>query len=538
MRRLPIGIQSFRQIIEGGYVYVDKTAYIHALTADDGKIFFLSRPRRFGKSLFLNTLQEAFSGSRELFQGLHLERSGFDFTAHPVIHLDFSGSSIADPERLRMTMMDQLTEAASSGGVDLKSAEPSIAFRNLIRDLCRKHGRSVVVLVDEYDKPITEHLTNPAIAEANRRELRDFYGVLKGAARDLRLGFLTGVSKFSRMSIFSQLNNLRDITMREPYANICGITETELDENFAEHLAAFYQSWNDRKYPADVDRLRDLIFTWYDGYSWDGATRVFNPFSLLSFLADQEFYPYWFVTGIPQFLMQHLKAHPLDYAEIQGQEITEFFLDSYEIEKAPALSMLFQTGFLTVDSVIAGIPRSYRLRFPNVEVSQSFSRQFLATVAPERAVSLETLAARVQSALDQGRPEDLGDTLTGLFATVPYNLHDGAGEALYHAAFLLVMQFMGLQVIGEVAVAGGEIDATIDRPNGQSYVIEFKYGAGDDDADRLLEKTADKALAQIDRKRYADKYRGTNRTVHKVGVAVVGRGRVLVKANPVAPARE
>jgi hypothetical protein len=311
--------------------------------------------------------------------------------------------------------------------------------------------------------------------------------------------------------------------------------------------------------------VREAVFDWYDGFSWDGTSRVFNPFSLLSVFAWQEFNPYWYSSGTPQVLMDQLRDRPVVYADVQGATMTEFYLDSHEIEDAPLASLLFQTGFLTVDSVRPGSPPVFTLRFPNIEVSTSFSRQFLATLAPESATALEGWYAQTHQALDEGRPEYLEEALTGLFAVLPWNLHVSAGEALYHAVFLVVLQFCGLRVAGEVAVAGGEIDGTIDMPSGCSYVVEFKHVAGlageadavdgpvtpsakagvtasaaswpggvspDAAVNAALDRAVGAALAQIDAKGYADRYRGTRRRVYKVGIAVAGRGVVRLQAIP------
>jgi hypothetical protein len=379
------------------------------------------------------------------------------------------------------------------------------------------------------------------VAEVNRRELRDVYGVLKSMNEHLRFVLLTGVTKFTRMTLFSQLNNLADITLDEPYANICGFTEPEFDTLFDEHLDALCAQRAAQGVEARRELVRQSVFDWYDGYSWDGHTRVFNPFSLLNVFARQKFYPYWYSSGTPQVLMDRLRDTPVAYGEVQGATMTEFFLDSHEIEDASLASLLFQTGFLTVESVLPGWQRAFTLGFPNTEVSTSFARQFLATMAPASAAQFEGWYAQTQQALEEGRPEYLQEALSGLFAALPWNLHVSANEALYHAVFLAVMQFCGLRVAGEVAVAGGEIDGTIDMPGGCSYVVEFKHVAsGTNDSApptpaasaALLDRAANAALAQIDIKGYANRYRGTNRQVYKVGIAVTGRGTVRVKATP------
>ena len=531
VRELPVGIQTFSEIIKGGYVYADKTGYIADLAAR-GKYFFLSRPRRFGKSLFVDTLNEAFAGNRDLFTGLALAGSDFDFTPSPVVRLDFSRFSVATPGDLTLGLTVTLSRIAGEYQIELPVTNPSLMLDDLILALARTRGARVVVLIDEYDKPIIDHLTDPVTAEANRDLLRSVFGVLKALDAHLRFVFLTGVSKFSRTSLFSQLNNLTDISLRKPYVNICGISEAEFDLLFAEHLTKVAGAWHQQGLAAgDPVSLRKLLFTWYDGYSWDGQSRVFNPFSLLSFFASGEVYPYWYTSGIPRFLIDRMVGQPVLYAQIQDAEITEVDLDSHDVVNASLPSLLFQTGFLTVKSVDESQwPRLYRLGFPNVEVSTSFARNFLMDLAGERQSEASSWSARMRRSLNNGQLDLLQDCLTGLFATIPYNLHQPQ-ESFYHAIFLAVTQFLGFQIAGEVAVAGGEIDGTIDTLTGKSYVIEMKYAktapdAADAVVDQILATAADHALAQIEAKRYADKYAGTGLDVYKVAIAVTGRGRV------------
>ena len=532
---LPIGLQTFRKIIEDGYVYADKTGYIADL-ARRGSYFFLSRPRRFGKSLFLDTIKEAFSGDRDLFAGLALADSGWDFPTHPVIRVDMSRFPNKSIEGLSNGVITSLRQTAHTYGLTSDHDNPVVAFDDLIARLHETTGHRVVVLIDEYDKPIIDHLDDLPTAESNREFLRSFYGVMKGNDAHLRFVFLTGVSKFTRTSIFSQLNNLVDITMRPEYAGICGITEAEFDRLFPAHIEAYKTAMAAQRRPEgglSLDELRTEILDWYDGYTWDGVTRVLNPFSLLNFFDAKSFYPFWFVSGTPRFLVDTLAANPPRYAEIQAATITELDLDSTAIEHAPLPSLLFQTGFLTVASVdyVARPPR-YRLALPNTEVSTSLSRLFLDAVSQQTTSSPDTFYAAAEDALDTGHPERLGPVLEGLYASIPYNLHQGS-EAFYHAIFLSVMQFLGFEVLGEVAVAGGEIDGVVNRPNGRTYVVEMKYVRTENDAasvqiDEALAEAAGRALRQIAGKGYADRYRGTRRIVEEIGVAVAGRGRVLI----------
>jgi hypothetical protein len=535
MRPLPLGIQTFRKVIEGGYVYADKTRYIWELT-QAGQVFFLSRPRRFGKSLFVDTLKEAFQGHRDLFDGLALADTDFDFTGHPVIHLDLSDLNVGTAAELRRSLMDMLEEVALEEGVDVTGDLPAVRLRRLIKALHAKTGRRVVVLVDEYDKPIVEHASEPQLAEANRVELRSVYGVLKKADPYLRFVFLTGVAKFSRTSIFSQLNSLTDITLEPAFAGICGITEQEFDALFSEHLAAAsLQIATGSGQPDNRAATRQQLFEWYDGFSWDGTTSLFNPFSLLSFFHKRDFQPFWYSSGTPQFLIDVWRRTPADYAEVQGSVIAEDDIDSRDIEDAPLNSLLFQTGFLTVKQVRPGglgRSRTYVLGFPNREVTQAMAKNYLEALSADFRPGAPTLYQRLASAFAQGRPEELESILTGLFATIPWNLHQGR-ESFYHGIFLAVVQLFGFRVVGESAVADGEMDVDVTQPP-NAYIIEFKYAKTATDATpeaeaAALDRAADEALAQIDERRYAAKFAGTGLSVFKVAVAVAGRGHVRVR---------
>jgi hypothetical protein len=403
--------------------------------------------------------------------------------------------------------------------------------------LHRKHDERVVVLIDEYDKPIIDHFDEPELAQENREVLRNIYGVLKGMDAHLRFVFLTGVSKFTKLSLFSQLNNLVDLTLWKPYAGICGFTEPEFDSLFSEHLAAYQDATAmaraDKGRGENLTTVRNDVFFWYDGYTWDGATRVFNPFSLLSFFLKNQYNNYWYASGIPKFLSAALKERPQGYLDIQEAVITENLLDSHDIEKAPLVSLLFQTGFLTVKSVDEGPPANYSLGFPNNEVSQSCSQLFLAGISEDTEPFNGTFAKSMRRSLDTGTPEDFEEPLRGLFAAIPYHLHIPA-EAFYQAVFLAAMQFLGFRIQGELCTATGRIDGVIQRPD-KLYILEFKYIKADakvttDERSRLLEAAINDAFEQIETKQYADRYLGTDGQVCKVAVAVCGRGDVRVRA--------
>jgi hypothetical protein len=540
MKKLPVGIQTFREIIEGGYVYADKTEYIHKMT-QDGKYYFLSRPRRFGKSLLVDTMKELFSGERELFKGLWIDGSGYGFKKYPVIRIDMSQQDLSSTATLEDSLLGSLGRIAEAEELELSERTAPAALRQLIESLRKKYDACVAVLVDEYDKPIIDFLDAPEKATANRKALGNFYGMLKGQDANLQFVFLTGVSKFTKTSLFSQLNNLDDMTLWDEYAGICGFTESDFDTLFPEHLAA-YKAAGAPDGDLDADAIRQGIFDWYDGYTWDGKTHVFNPFSLLRFFRRKEYAAYWYASGTPQFLADVFRSRPFEYVNLQEVVIDEGVLDSYDIENAPLVSLLFQTGFLTVKSVKPGIPKHYSLGFPNVEVGYSFGRQFLESAPTEIDPLGNAFITRMRDALDAGEPEKIEDSLRGLYASIPYQLHLKA-EAFYQVVFLATMQFLGFRVLGEISTADGRMDGSIERPNGMAYVLEFKYmrskksktggadaGDGNEPVSALLDAGVIDAFNQIADRGYADRYAGTRRKVFKVAVAVAGRGQVKVVA--------
>ena len=370
MKKLPLGIQGFKEIIDGNYVYIDKTQYVYNLI-NSAKYFFLSRPRRFGKSLLIDTINEVFNGDKDLFNGLWIYNSDYDFTQYPVIRLDMSNIANKTADILENSLSIALMDKLSDDGLIVAGDTPSDKFKFYIKALYNKYNKRVVVLIDEYDKPILDHLDDIEIAESNRKVLRGFYGVLKSMDQYLKFSFITGVSKFARTSIFSELNNLLDITLTKEYSNICGITTEDFSRHFSDHIENL-SILDDFKH---CENLHDEILAWYDGYSWDGKTRVINPFSLLSFFVQKRFGSFWYVSGSPKFLMDLIKKDPGAYTNLKNLKITEFMLDSPEIHNIDTELLLFQSGYLTINEVIAtkGAP-VYVLGIPNNEVKEALSQ--------------------------------------------------------------------------------------------------------------------------------------------------------------------
>ena len=523
MKKLPLGIQTFRKIVEGNHVYADKTRYIYDMI-HGASCYFLSRPRRFGKSLLLDTIGEVFSGEKELFKGLWIYDSDYDFTMHPVIRLDMSNIANKTPEVLESELSFELVRRARDEGVDVGAGAPSGQFKSFIEALYKKYNQKVVVLIDEYDKPILDHLTDIKTAEANRAVIKNFYGVLKSMDRYLRLTFITGVSKFTKTSIFSELNNLYDVTMVKKYANICGIPVEDLDKYFGEHIEAL----SGLKYFQRVDNLHDEILAWYDGYSWDGETRVINPYGLITFFMQERFSSFWYASGSPRFLLDMIKRNPEIYANLRDYKTGEWQMDIFDVDNIQAAPLLFQTGYLTVRKVEYNVESStnYLLRIPNREVREAFNLHILSELTEKGPAAAENAYWGMKESLRNGDLPRMLGILKSLFASIPYELHVNL-EAYYHSLFYAVMSVLGFDVDAEVSVSGGRIDAVLALAD-KVYVMEFKYeqcapGADDEAKRKLFDKALAEGMRQIRDKGYADRYAGSGKEVVLAAFAFLGR---------------
>ena len=482
-RLLPTGIQSFRKLREGECYYVDKTGYALRLTSE-GTHFFLSRPRRFGKSLFLDTLKELFEGNRKLFRDLQIYEH-WDWSVHiPVVKLSFGGVNTDDPDDLNEDVFEQLDAMEQAGGVAPRHRTARGRLRHLIHALHDRTGQRVVVLVDEYDKPILDALRNEGFARANRNYLRGLYSVVKDCDAHVRFCFLTGVSKFSKGSLFSGLNNLIDITLEPAYSAICGYTEGDLDEVFAPELIGL-----------DRERIRN----WYKGYSWGGAERVYNPFNLLLLFRKREFAPWWFETGTPTFLAETLWKRRIPATALDGMLASRRVLGTFDVGRVSTEALLFQSGYLTV----AGVERQaglkyYRLGYPNREVRQSLNLALLDTLTGDDC-KREEHGRALDSMLKAADLEGLESTEKALFSTIPSDWHRrnklDRYEGYYASVFYAYFAGLGVQVTLEDSSSRGRLDMAV-RAGGRVYLFEFKVqeraGPG-------------AALAQLKAKGYADK---------------------------------
>ena len=502
--RLPTGIQTFRELRETDCYYVDKTGYALRLV-QGGKHYFLSRPRRFGKSLFLDTLKELFQGSESLFVGLEAHDRWDWSVSFPVVRLDFGGLNATKPGDLEEDVLAQLLNLESAAGMQARHTSGPRRLEDLVRTLHRDSGQRVCVLVDEYDKPILDALENPDLARANREYLRGLYGMIKSCDAHIRFCFLTGVSKFSRVSLFSGLNNLNDITLDERYAAICGYTEDDLDTVFAAELPGL-----------DREQIRD----WYNGYSWGvAADSVYNPFDLLLLFDKRAFKPWWFETGTPRFLVETLIKRNISTPTLDGMLVNEDDLGKFEVDDIAPAALLFQTGYLTIggQETRRGQLR-YRLVYPNREVSQSLNTSLLAYMTgkdPYREQHLDAL----EECLAKGDLTELERRIRALFESIPYEWHTrneiARYEGYYASVFYGYISGLDVQATVEDSSNHGRLDMAVQAG---SHVYLFEFKAWD-------EGHGGTALAQLQERDYAAKYRHLGLPVRLVGVEFDKRTR-------------
>ena len=502
MKPIATDIYTFSNLIGGGYLYVDKTGILADLVSGRrGKQFFFSRPRRFGKSLTVTTLQAVFEGRRDLFRGLAIDRSGYDWKAYPVIRLDMSLTAAETVEEFNRQVLFNLQSEARRLNLPFDGTLPvASAFQKLVLDAAASSDSGLaVLLVDEYDKPLLGHLGRPTV-EAFRTALKSFYSVIKGMEAVLRFTFITGVSKFSKVSIFSDLNNLTDLTMDARTATLAGYTHEEVRANFADYLAALGAA-NGLTPEGAFDRVVQM----YDGYRFHHAAEpVFNPVSLGRCFADGEFRQYWYETGTPTFLVNMLKERPVDISEV---EVAESDLGTYEPSNPSLVPLLYQTGYLTIKGFRAlGNKRRYTLGFPNEEVSDAFNSSLMPVYTDMDGIELGSIQDRCAEALLAHDVDGFVEAMRDFFANVPYTLTDRGGEQVFQAILYTALRFVGVCVRAEVVTNRGRIDAVIRCPD-DVYVIEVK-----------LDRTAQEAMDQIREKGYAEKYRASGKRITLIGM--------------------
>ena len=498
MKKLPIGIQTIEEIVEENCVYVDKTALILKLISE-GKYYFLSRPRRFGKSLLVSTLRAIFSGNKELFKDYQIYTSDYHFQKHPIIYLDFTQFSTKNPHELENDLKKELMQIAKSYGKSIES--PSSARAGLISLVkALSTDNKVVVLVNEYDKPLIDNLDHMEVAEKNRELLKDFFGTLKGLGLYLRFIFVTGVSKFSQVSLFSGFNNLQDITINSKYATLLGYTEKEIILFFKPHLAHL-----EKKQTKTSQELIELMRTWYNGYDFSGEkSTVYNPFSSLLFLDSGKINNYWFQTATPTFLINQIKkqAYPLD--QISGIQVSDTIFHTHDLDKISLISLMWQTGYLTIKSYDP-VSHLYCLDYPNQEVRRSFLEYLAEGMTGVPRPQASRSARECAIALHNHKLGDFFSTLKIFFASIPYDMHVSK-EKYYQTVFYVTAKLIGLDAQLEVTTNIGRIDMVVTTDN-YVYIFEFK-----------VDSSAEEALNQIKDKKYFEKYLDQKKKLTLVGV--------------------
>ena len=496
MRRLPLGIQTFRKLRELDCYYVDKTTYAKRLV-DEGTHYFLSRPRRFGKSLFLDTLKELFEGSEELFAGLHVHETWTWSDRHPVLRLSFGGRHFDDSDSVERSVMAQLDAVQRRTGAKSDYPTAPERFAHLLEALHRHTGQRVVVLVDEYDKPILDAIEDREVARANRDYLRGLYGVIKDSDAHVRFAFLTGISKFSKVNLFSQLNNLTDITLDPRYSSICGYTERDLDTVFGPEMAGL-----------DRDQVRE----WYNGYRWRGDEKVYNPYDVLLLLRSREFAAHWFETGTPAFLVEKLFERRVSSVSLDRMVSTEGLLSAFDVDRIGTEALLFQTGYLTITGEERlGGKTLYRLGYPNREVRESLNEHLLIHLVQDTAqqTANSMRLARLLAAHDCAGLQEL---FQAFYASIPYqwytNNEIAEYEGFYASVFYSYFAALGYEIAVEESSSHGRLDMAV-RAHGHVYLFEFKVAEM---------APAGSALAQLQERDYAAKYRGRGEPIHLVGV--------------------
>ena len=511
MEKAATDIYTFENLRNGGYSYVDKTAILKELAGDArGRQFFIARPRRFGKSLAISTLKCLFEGKRDLFKDLAIEPEWDWSKKWPVIHLDMGSAQSESVSELKVIWRSMLSNECVRNGIAFRDSEvPSIAFSNVINDLAAESDDGqVVVLIDEYDKPLLGHLMTPQATEF-KNALKAFYSVLKTLEGKQRFLFITGVSKFSKVSIFSDLNNLKDYTLESVVATLFGYTHEEVRRNFPQSIAAL-----GAKLGKSPEETFNEIVKWYDGYRFaDDAEPVINPVSLGMTFDTMRFGNWWSLTAMPTFLMEFFKVRPLDVSDLS---VTEADLAAYEPEHIKPVTLLFQTGYLTIKSCsqTGGIWR-YGLKFPNMEVENSFLVDLSALYIGTDNSGSANIAAKVVNALLARDPEAFVEAFREFFAAIPYDLTSKQNEQSWQAIMYVVLRVIGINVGGEVRTHKGRIDLTVETAT-DAYIIEVKR-----------DSTAKKAIEQIQDKSYTDRFRPSGKPITLIGIAFSTKRRTV-----------
>lgn len=501
MERLyPIGIQNFEDLRRNGYIYVDKTALIHRLVRT-GKYYFLGRPRRFGKSLMISTLEAYFQGKRELFKGLDIDKLEKEWTVRPVLHIDLNGQEYKSRQDLEDMLNSYLAKWEKMYGCETSEKSASLRFSAIIRNAAKQTGQNVAILIDEYDKPLIQAIGNEKLQDEYRNTLKAFYGNLKSCDGYIKFAILTGVTRFSRVSIFSDLNNLNDITMDDNYSALCGITEKELKGNFEPDIRQLAEKMN-ISFDETCNRLKKL----YDGYHFtENGEGMYNPFSLLNTFYRMELDNYWFATGTPTLLVKMLKQNDYRLSNLtEGVQASSYELNGMENSENNPVPMFFQTGYLTIKDYDKEF-KTYTLGFPNEEVEHGFINFLMPSYVNinehESAFQIMNFVKEVRA----GKIDDFMARLQSFMAGTPYELARQQ-ELHYQNVLYIMFSLLGFYTEAEYHTSQGRIDMVV-KTKEYIYVMEFK-----------LEGTAEEAIKQINEKQYAAPFASDPRKLYKIGV--------------------
>jgi hypothetical protein len=503
-KKLPIGVQTFLKMREGDYLYIDKTEWVHKI-ADNGGAFFLSRPRRFGKSLFLSTIFELVTGNRALFEGTWIADK-WDWTRrNPVLYFKFASMGFKDiglNDAILLTLKDYCAEY----DITPKHEKIHLLFKQLLQELSEKHGK-VVLLIDEYDKPIIEYMETHKLPQAKENQdiMKNFYGTLKDAEPYLHLTFITGVSKFARVSLFSDLNHLRDLTLSGEFATAFGHTQTEMEQYFAGHIADFLAENSNYTHESFLQKVK----IWYNGYSWDGKTSVYNPFGLATFFQEKAFRNYWFTSGTPTFLLKIIFNQAI--FDCEYIETEPLFLEQYSLDNIEFVSLLFQTGYLTIKEMRDD--GTMILSYPNLEVRESMYR-FILTEFKHKGSGGVTML-HLNKAFRENDMDTAFYLLQTVFNTLPYDVYAASSEALYHGLIHILFNYMGLNIESEVHTKRGRADAVV-QTDTHIFIFEFKFN-----------KSPEAAMAQLKNRDYAAKFRASGKKIIGIGLNFSDVNRAL-----------
>lgn len=497
--KYPLGIQSFESIRDDGYLYIDKTALVHQLVTS-GRYYFLSRPRRFGKSLLVSTLEAYFKGKKELFEDLAIEGLEKDWKSFPVLKLSMNVDNYNSVTRLTNVLNDAVNTWCSQYEVTAEGESPSVRFKNLITTLFKKTGKKVVILVDEYDKPLLQNMEKEELQVQMRDELKAFYGILKPLDEFVQFGFFTGVTKFSKVSVFSDLNNLTDISMDKRYVELCGITEKEIRDNLDTEVERVAEENNITREDC-YNKLRD----YYDGYHFrESSIGLYNPYSLLCALSQSDFRDYWFETGTPSYLAETLKQTDYPLGRLTKEEATSQLLASLDSLHQTPIPLIYQSGYLTIKGYDPDF-HTYRLGFPNKEVEHGFVEFLAKYYVPQQKGYNSAFIADFVRDVRGGRAELFMQRLEALFAGGDYQVA-GDAELYFQNVIWVVFKMIGFYTEVERHTTDGRMDMLI-KTQDYIYILEFK-----------LDKSAEEALQQIEDKLYAKPFEHDGRQIYKIGV--------------------